>query len=589
MKTRALLILGFLVFSLTAVNAQKIPENKVPQDVVISFKYKYPDAQVSSWEKSKDIYIAKFKLNDQDGKAEFTDKGVWNLTRYAINERELPTPVFNYYKTNYRSDDFTIAVSEMDKDNTGSTFYYVSVKKPGYNQNKPVELTFDLTGTLLSNSDPAQNKAGNDNKTENESKSVKESKTVKDSKSGKDNKSGNDNKTVNDNKDGSDNKEGNDNKTVTDSKDGNEKIDKKDKKDIKQDNPVVNNVPVDTTSKYIVDIAKVPAAIKTHFASKVKKASGSVWYYQNKIYTVKFNQAGKNGQSTYSKEGTWLETRLEQTPESLHQLIVAYLKDNYRTFKIKTVELVSQTKDKTIFIRMFDKRSKEMPPPLTEIMFTTTGKFINVNKPDVVDENDINNKKRMEDKNNKFLSEVDNKGEAYDNSSNYNDKVSVKEMPTPVAAYLRINYRDADMKSSRLVSDDSLGNVYVIVMRPQDTKYSVHIYFDLQGNFIKKIDEAEGKMIKASDKTIEGNHLSEKSASKYGTPDEIIKASEVPAIVLKYVKKTYPDHAITESFFKSDDEFGNCFLLILKKPGEGKVIKIYFDMEGNVLKNETEN
>jgi hypothetical protein len=532
MKTRALLILGLLVFSLTAVNAQKIPENKVPQDVVISFKYKYPDAAISSWEKAKDNYVAKFKLNDQEGKAEFTDKGVWNVTRYAVSEKELPSPIFDYYKTNYRAKDYIISVSELDKDNTGSTFYYVEIKKQGYSQIKPIELTFDLTGTLLTKTDPEDNKAGNDNKGGN---------------------------------------------------------DKTDKKEVNQNDQVVNNVPVDTSSKYIVDIAKVPAAIKTHFASKVKKASGSVWYYQNKIYTVKFNQAGKNGQSTYAKDGTWLETRLDQSPESLHQLIVAYLKDNYRTYKVKTVELVSQTKDKTIFIRMYDKRSKETPPPLAEIMFTTTGKFININKPDVVDENDIYNKKRMEDKDNKFLSEVDKKGVTYENANNYNDKVSVKEMPTPVAAYLKKNFRDADLKSSRLVSDDQLGNIYLITMKPQDTKYSVHLYFDLQGNLIKKIDEGEGKMTKDSDKIIEENHPSEKPASKYGTADEVIKATDVPAAITKYLKKSYPKHTISESFFKSDDELGNCYLLILKKSGEKKVLKLYFDMDGNVLKNETEN
>ncbi len=525
MNTRALFILCFLVFSLSAIFAQKISENKVPQDVVISFKYKYPDAEVSYWELNKDIYIAKFKLNDQDGKAEFNDKGVWSVTKYNIEERELPTPILDYYKDNYRGQEFDISVAELQKKSSGTTLYYLELKKEGFNQLKPVQLTFDLTGKLLSKTDPEEN-------------------LLKDDKG---------------------------------------------KKDNKQNTEEVKTVTPDESQKYIIDAAKVPAVAKTHFTSKVKKATGSVWYLQNKIYTVKFNQAGKSGQSTYAKDGTWIETRVDQSPETLHQLILAYLKDNYRSYKIKSAELVTQAKDKSIFIRMYDKRSKETPPPLTEIWFSPIGKFLSINKADVIDESDKDSRKRQEEKDKEFLSEVDKNGVTYENANNYNDKVNFKELPTPIPQYLKQYYKEHFVKSSRLVSDDALGNVYLITVKAEDTKYAVHLYFDLQGKFLKKIDEAEGRINKDSNKTIEQSKVEDKPASKYGTPEESVNPIELPTNISKYLKKNFSQYAIAESYFKTDDDLGNCYLLILKKSGDKKVVQLYFDLDGNMLRNETEN
>jgi hypothetical protein len=548
MKTRILFLLGLIIFTFSAATAQKISENKVPQDVITGFKDKFADAEIINWELNKDIYIAKFKLNDQEGKAEFTDKGVWTLTKYDIIEKELPTPILNYYKENYRGQEMNIDVSELRKNNLGNTFYYLELKKEGYNQLKPVELTFDLTGKLLT-------KTGTEEKT-----------TAK--------------------KD--DGKLKTDNKNVKDNTNTKDKKDSKDKRQIKEEEkPII----ADENQKYIIDAAKVPAEAKSHFISKVKKPLGSVWYYQDKIYTVKFNQAGKSGQSTYTKEGVWIETRQDQSPETLHQLILAYLKDNYRNYKIKTAELVTQPKDKSIFIRIYDKRSKETPPPLTEMYFSTIGKLVSVNKADVIEDNESDNfnQKRQEEKDNEFLSDVDKKGETYENSNNYNDKISFKELPTPIPVYLKQYYKEHYVNSCRLVSDDELGNIYLITVKLENSKYPVHLYFDLQGKFLKKIDEAEGKIKKDNGKTIIENKDSKKPVSKYGTAEESVNPSELPESISKYLKKNYPQHSITESYFKTDGKLGNCYLLILKKSGENKIVKVFFDLDGNMLKAETEN
>jgi hypothetical protein len=547
MKTRILFLLGLFIFSFSAVTAQKISESKVPQDVIISFKYKYNDAELINWELNQNIYIAKFKLNDQEGKAEFTDKGVWNLTKYDIVEKELPTPILTYYKENYRGQEMTIAVSELRKNNLGNTFYYLELKKEGYNQLKPVELTFDLSGKFLTKTDPEEKIAGKD--------------------------------------------DGKVKKDINETKGKNETKDKKDKKDKTNDNVIEKSNPPDENQKYIIDDSKVPAEAKSHFISKVKKPTGIVWYLKDKIYTVKFNQAGRSGQSTYTKEGVWIETRTDQSTETLHQLILAYIKDNYRSYIIKSAELVTQPKDKSIFIRIYDKKSKETPPPITEMWFSTIGKLVSVNKAEIIDDNesDIDNTKRQEEKDNEFLSDVDKKGVSYENSNNYNDKVSFKELPTPIPSYLKQYYKEHYVKSCRLISDDELGNIYLVTVKLEDSKYPVHLYFDLLGKFLKKIDEAEGKIKSDNNKTVVETKASKKPVSKYGTAEESINPGELPPSISKYLKKNYPQHNIAESYFKTDSKLGNCYLLILKKSGDNKLVKLFFDLDGNLLKKEIEN
>jgi hypothetical protein len=134
-----------------------------------------------------------------------------------------------------------------------------------------------------------------------------------------------------------------------------------------------------------------------------------------------------------------------------------------------------------------------------------------------------------------------------------------------------------------------LGNIYLITVKLEDSKYPVHLYFDLQGKFLKKIDEGEGKVKNENNKTIEEKKDLKKPVSKYGSAEESINSSDLPASISKYLKKNYPQHKILESYFKTDNKLGNCYLLILKKSGENKLVKLYFDPDGNMLKKETEN
>jgi hypothetical protein len=253
----------------------------------------------------------------------------------------------------------------------------------------------------------------------------------------------------------------------------------------------------------------------------------------------------------------------------------------------KRQELVTQAKDKSVLIYIFDKRSKQTPPPLTEIWFSPIGKFLSVTKPDVIE--DDADRKRQEEKDNEFISNVDKNSVTFENANNYNDKVNFKELPTPIPQYIKQFYKEHYVKSSKLVSDDALGNVYLITVKLEDSKYSVDLYFDLQGKFLKKIDEAEGIINKNSNKIIEENKEQVKPGTKYGTDEEKVKPVDLPSGISKYLKKNHPQYSISESYFKTDNDLGNCYLIILKKSGDKNVLQLYFDLDGNLLKNETEN
>jgi len=520
MKTRILFFICIL-FALYDVKAQKISDSKVPQDVIISCRYKYPDATVSYWEKQDENYVARFKMNNQNGYAEFDEKGLWIKTRFEIKEKELPSSVVSYYKENYFANEYVMSVIEIHKTSQGKSYYYIQLKREGVTQVLPVDLQFDLAGTLIYKNDPGEAKTNDD----------------------KNSQSGN-------------------------------------------TNAAVIETP-DDGSKYLVPDNKVPAVATTHFKSKNKKASGAAWYFRDQKYTVKYNSAGRNALSMYTKEGAWLETRVESSEDKLNQLVVTYLKDNYRQYKIKTVEFVTQPKDKSIEISMYDKRSNATPPPITKIWFTSAGKYVNVEKPDIDDPNEREAQKRRDEKDKKFMEDVDKSGVVYEDAENYNDKVNKKELPSSIHDYIKKNYKEHVISSSRLVSDDDLGNVYLIRVKIEGAKYGTQLFFDIAGNFLKKIEESESRMNKEN--IDPGATTNEASGSKFGTSDERISQGELPSEITKYLKKNYPGHEIKESYFKTDKDLGNCFLSIMQKAGEKKITKLYFDLDGNLARTLFEN
>jgi hypothetical protein len=647
MKAKVIILISLMMIIISPLMAQVIKEEDVPQDVFISFKYKYPDATVSSWETSKGNFLAKFNIAEQSGIAEFTANGKWLVSRFAIVEKELPTPITQYYKTNYKNRDFVIALSELVKEESGSSYYYVQVKKSGINQPKASELFFDLSGNLTKKNEPDEYKieeavtepvkadtAKTKKQKEDKQKTNKEvaekqntekqntekqqvvpdnsfnSKelptsinnfvktnypdfSIKDTKFFSDPDMGDVYYLVLKQQGFKDEVElyfditGTLKKTI-DSREAKANKVKEEKKvptddQIKADEEAAKQKVEEQKKKTegdTVALWKVPAPAKTHFVTKTKKPGNVKWYRVGRDYMVHFTIAGNKGQTHYSEEGNWIETRIDLDETSLTAMVIDYLKSNYRKLKIVKVENVAQApKTKFIEVQMVEKNSKAEYPPVTKVFFDSNGKYMSDEKPDAGDKGG-NNKNGDDDE---FLSKVDASGDqGLSNDKNVNQVINKKELPTGILNYVSKNFKEQIIKESRYLFDDDLNtHVYYLTVKKEGDKNEIELYFSVDGKLLKKIDPTEKK---AGDEIDNNEKVNTDEPAAGG--DQKIDAKELPSGIKNYLKQHYPDHKVEEAIYKTDDKLGNVYYLTLKKSGNATITYLYFDLNGKLVKSE---
>ncbi|AXY76521.1 hypothetical protein D3H65_22080 [Paraflavitalea soli] len=123
MKKTILTWVLLLTVGLSSTFANKL-EN-VNEQVISSFKKDFASAQDVSWEKSKEISKATFKLNDQVMFAYYAEDGNLLAVMRNIVSSQLPINLLSDLKKNYSS--YWISdLFEMASDN--STAYYVTVQ-----------------------------------------------------------------------------------------------------------------------------------------------------------------------------------------------------------------------------------------------------------------------------------------------------------------------------------------------------------------------------------------------------------------------------------------------------------------------------
>ena len=123
MKKSILTWVLLLTVGLSSTFANKF-EN-VNEQVINSFKKDFASAQDVSWEKSKDVSKATFKLNDQVMFAYYAEDGNLLAVIRNIVSTQLPLNLLSDLKKNYSS--YWISdLFEMAADN--STTYYVTVQ-----------------------------------------------------------------------------------------------------------------------------------------------------------------------------------------------------------------------------------------------------------------------------------------------------------------------------------------------------------------------------------------------------------------------------------------------------------------------------
>lgn len=102
----------FLLLCLTvatiSVNAQRINESKVPEAVKAVFTKGYP-ATLGKWIKTDGNFEVTFDKDSKKMTLVIKPDGKLVQTEYAITEAELPKPVMEYLKTNYKG----VKITEM--------------------------------------------------------------------------------------------------------------------------------------------------------------------------------------------------------------------------------------------------------------------------------------------------------------------------------------------------------------------------------------------------------------------------------------------------------------------------------------------
>lgn len=523
MKTNFFWLFFLILFSSAPIRAQLIAEGEVPQDVYVSMKYKYPDAQVSTWEMDKGNYAARFKLNDQVGLAYFAPDGKWLRSAFNVAEKELPSPITTYLKAHYAYS--IVKECNLQKASDGSDSYFLALK--GQNPKEAIELRFALDGKLLSNSDPkapeiAQNKGNAEvkgNKTANETKPEPE---VKKPDEGE---------------------------------------------------PVLTE--------------KVPALARTHFAGKNKKVTDASWFRKDRNYIVRYTVSGRKAYGLYTEEGNWKETHVDTDPLKLSPITQDYLKSNFKRLRILSVDYVQQApKFKSFDVSMVEKSSKLANPPLHKVFFDGNGKFMSYEKPDLDQGNapadDEDDKAFMAEvdaatpsvETGTGINDAISPRELPTEAITYISK-NHKDMQIKTSRYLfdddlnaNVYYvtvkKEGDRREVELYFD-LMGRM---VKKIDPTEQAV------------QQDQKAGETPKQNG---DADNVSVENMILAGA--EEVDAGDLPSGIQSYVKKNYPDYRIGQALYTTHDDFGNVYCIELKKGGDKNKVELWFDLNGKLVKS----
>jgi hypothetical protein len=326
--------------------------------------------------------------------------------------------------------------------------------------------------------------------------------------------------------------------------------------------------------------AKVPAAAKTHFVAKVKKPSDIEWFKVERNYVVRYILTGRKAFSVYDEDGVWKETRNDLDPMTLNVIILNYIKDNFRKYRTVKAEYVQTApKYKSYEVQIVEKVDKSANPAVTKVFFDANGKYSGIEKPEVEEVND-----NGIDPDAEFEKYVDENSQTIEKGTGVNEKINEKELPTDVIKYIKANYVEHIIKEARYLYDDDLeSNVYYVIVKKDGNKYEIELYFDLSGKLIKKIDPTEQKY---NEENEENNNNNSYENNEPSGESETIAPADLPYGIKNYLKNNYPDFRVDQATYMSDDEFSNVYVLILKKTGVKLTYKLWFDLNGQLVKTE---
>lgn len=139
-----LLKITVLLSILCLFNCNSDDKIKIPKAVKKTFKAKYPNQTILSWEIDKNgDYEARFKEDGAKYRVDISPKGNWVETETNIELEDLPKAIQAVIEAKY-SDEKLSEIEKVDSASKGQ-FYDVEFKRKG--KNKDVEFRED--GTII--------------------------------------------------------------------------------------------------------------------------------------------------------------------------------------------------------------------------------------------------------------------------------------------------------------------------------------------------------------------------------------------------------------------------------------------------------
>jgi hypothetical protein len=245
----------------------------------------------------------------------------------------------------------------------------------------------------------------------------------------------------------------------------------------------------------------VPPAVFNAFKTKYPDAALESWKTDSTLYTASFTSEEMKGKAEFTLDGTWHFTKYPIDGKELPGPVVTDLKQNYSEYKVKTSEMVEEPGTTSYYYILIKKEG--IGQPSIELYYTLTGKLI---KKVASEEKAITNDTEKADNAVKTASTTANtttaagttKSETEGTSTTTSDnadeitnsveKISTKELPSPIITYIKKEYQGYVIKEAVLSTTDD-GTFYYVKIRKEGLKPVTELQFDISGKFVEPKNE----------------------------------------------------------------------------------------------------
>ncbi|MEG2070499.1 MAG: PepSY-like domain-containing protein [Bacteroidales bacterium] len=379
---------------------QKLKSDDVPDDVIQTMEFEYPNVKVFAWNIEDNLYIANFKEESSVGKAYISKNGKWVKTTYNIPKNELPSAITDYVKNNYTN--YAIDLSLLQEMPDVRLHYYIEAKPEGVGVKSSV-LTFNEVGSLIKRIDPedfgkvtepketAQKTVEKPDSKSSTSKTPTKSTPQTASKPASQKESSSTSKAVTKaatkpavkstpkpevkaapvkpaapvtNK-----------QTVAKAQPAPKTAPKVEKKESKKKEKLIEPVQ-DEFGNVALDPAKVPADLSKALTKKIQRPEELNWFKIDTFYVAKCVVREQKNEFFFTIKGIWCKTYVHLPEERVTGNMLTHLKSFYKGYKFKEAvkEIRADKQDKTM-VEIYEKDNAKNKL-VTTIIFDKTGKLI---------------------------------------------------------------------------------------------------------------------------------------------------------------------------------------------------------------------